>query len=191
MPRQTLKILRPLLLLIAIAVVMLWLLGGRTHTWTVQLETDAEPDRIFRYITDPQRMTIWMSDVMQVEPLNELPLGVGARTRIVAEDDKGRSRIRESEIIEFEANRLLKARLEDPRFDATSTFIIEPKGDGYRLRQRVQARHKRLFRLVAPLFGDAVQEQLDDDFRSLQELLDQPEEGVTPTPTERNVTSGV
>ncbi len=168
-----LKILRPALLLLGIAVVMLWLLGGRTHTWTAQLDTRATPDRIFREITDPQRLPMWMSEVVQVDPLNELPPQVGSRARIMTKGRRGTQEFIDSEIVEFDSERMLKLQLTAPRYDASSTFIIERKGEAYQLQQRLQSRYKGLYRFMTPFVDSVVQQRLDADFQLLKELLEE------------------
>jgi uncharacterized protein YndB with AHSA1/START domain len=167
------KYLRPILLLGMIAVVMLWLLGGKTHKWTVQLDTTAHPDRIFQEISDPERMKQWMSHVVQIEPQNELPLGVGFQYRIVSRDEKGASDVVEGEILEFDSERILKLHVVSRRYEGTSTYIIERKGQGYRLEQRLHTRYRGLYRLVTPFIGFAVQDQLDADFRALEQRLNE------------------
>lgn len=70
----------------------------------------------------------------------------------------------------FEPPTLFGAALENPIFDFTERYVLEPFGATTALRQRTQVQPQGLFRLVEPLMAIGIRRLLASDLVRLKPL---------------------
>ena len=71
----------------------------------------------------------------------------------------------------FEPNRRLAFDMTGP-FPVTMTFTFEPKADGTRVEQVVDAEPGGFFKLVGPLLVTAAKRQFQNDLDNLRDLME-------------------
>ena len=64
---KTPRILVRVVVLLVVMLGLLWLMGGRTYSWTKSFETTATPDRVFACLTVPELRARWMGGVVSID----------------------------------------------------------------------------------------------------------------------------
>lgn len=127
----------------------------------------ATPEAVFCFLIDPNRLSHWMTGLVERTPLTEGGPRVGARARQVVED-AGRRIVFVSEITHLEVNRTLILKLESDLVDAISSYELEASSEGTRLRHRLEPSYKGMMRFMAPMIRGTVQQKLESDLQRLK-----------------------
>jgi uncharacterized protein YndB with AHSA1/START domain len=171
MKKFNLVMLGIVILLFAVTA-LLWLLGGRTFQYRAEVLVAAAPEEVFFHLTDPSSLKQWIGGLVESTPIGDSTLRVGAKSREVVEEN-GRRFEMQSEVLRFEANRLLEVSIQNDFGQTISRYQLEPDNGRTRLTHTMQANYKGLFmRLMAPIIGRAVQSKLDGDFNQLKQLAE-------------------
>lgn len=171
MKKFNLVMLGIVILLFAVTA-LLWLLGGRTFQYRAEVLVAAEPEQVYFHLTDPSALRQWISGLVESAPIGDSTLRVGAKMRVVVEEN-GRRFEMQSDVLRFEANRLLEVSIQNDFGQTISRYQLEPDNGRTRLTHTMQANYKGLFaRLMAPFIGRAVQSKLDGDFNQLKQLAE-------------------
>jgi len=141
----------------------------------VELTVAAPPERVFRFLTEPEKIASWMAGFVSSEPLTPGGLRLGARSRETL-DDAGRRVRMTSEVTGLEPAVRLELRLEADFLDATSCYTLARSAGGTRLVHELVPRYKGPLRLVAPLMRAAVQRKLEADLGRLAARVAAPDE---------------
>ncbi len=128
------------------------------------------PQEVFAFLSDPQKLLLWQSSLLQSEMLTEGPLRVGSRFRELRRMGPRESEIR-AEITDFETNRRLATRTETSP-QATVRYALEPEDGGTRLHYEFGLRTAGLMRLVEPMIGSSIRKDSERDLQKLRELLE-------------------
>jgi uncharacterized protein YndB with AHSA1/START domain len=107
----------------------------------------ATPTVVWRHLTDPALMGVWMFDNgNSVRPANQEPLALG--TQLIF---KARGAERMSEVVEFEEGRRLALRTAQGSISATYVYEMTPDGARSRVTLKVDCVAHGLTKLFAPL----------------------------------------
>jgi uncharacterized protein YndB with AHSA1/START domain len=129
------------------------------------------PDRIFPWLTEPDRVKQWIGGLVESIPLDDGRLAIGARAREVVEES-GRRFTMESEVVGLEPDRLLAVNLTSAMADMASSYRLTPAGATTRVHHTMEARYKGVMKLFAPLIRRAVQRKLEGDLTRLKQAVE-------------------
>jgi uncharacterized protein YndB with AHSA1/START domain len=154
-----------------VAILLLWMWGGRTFTFGSEVLLAAPPEQVFPYLTEPALLTQWMGGLVESRPLDDGVLRVGARAREVVEENGKRFEM-ESEVVGLEPNRTLEVSLRHPSMECVNRYQLEPEDSHTRVTMTMRLSGRGFMRLMAPFIGGPARRKLDADFGRLKELLE-------------------
>ncbi len=138
------------------------------HETSIHLHRPAH--EVFAFLSDPQKLLLWQSNLLQSEMLTEGPLRLGSRFREVRRMGPRESEIR-GEVSDFEMNRRLATRTET-RPQATVRYVLEPEEGGTHLHYEFALQSTGLMRLMEPMIGSSIRKDSERDLQKLQQLLE-------------------
>ena len=162
-----------------------FIIGGRTleHERTVVINAPAK--QVFASLTDPALQRRWMSGIKEVVPLTEGGTKVGARSRIVVEEN-GRTMEMTDEVLEFTPDQLLVVRIEGEVFTVTNRFELTAQKQTTTLKQSLSVGFHGSARFAAPFVGSSIKQKMDADLDTLQRAMEQQRETERLLRTKRN-----
>ena len=169
------KILLWILIIAIIVTSALWIMGGKREEYSSALLINADPETVFSYLVEPEKLKNWvegLSSVERIEP-NELVNGmlvVDTSPRTVVID--GKPTQFEDEVLRYGENTNLTVKSTSSKVALTSIFKLEPRDDRTYLTYRVKTLNRGFGRLLAPLSRDATQARIDEELRRLKELVE-------------------
>ena len=113
-----------------------------------------------------------MSGVKEVTPLTDGESEVGAKSKIVIEEN-GRTIELTDEVLEHTPGKLLVVRLDGDSFCLTNRFELSGKNKQTTLKQTLTGNFKGTARFTAPFAGAAIQQKMAADLAALQTSLEQ------------------
>ncbi|HWA97750.1 MAG TPA: SRPBCC family protein, partial [Pirellulales bacterium] len=146
-------------------------LGGREQVNTAEATLAAPPAVVFAWITKPAKIKQWVEGITEIEPLTTSGHAVGAKSKIIIEEQGSRFEIRD-EVTRSEPDRLVEVRMTSDMFDVTNLFELADEQGKTHLKQTMQAHYKGLARVFAPFVGGIVQQKLNEDFARLKQLAE-------------------
>lgn len=172
MAKKVWRIIGVIVGVLAVALLILWILGGRTSRHVAEITIAASPDDVFQYLAEPDKARQWMEGVVEITPLGDSTQQVGAKARIVIAENESRFEM-EDEVIRYEANRLFEVRIMSSMFDLTSLYELSEFDVGKsHVKHTLRADYKGFVRIFAPLMGGDVQRKLESDFQRLKKLVE-------------------
>ncbi len=151
---------------------VLWVLGGRTYTFMTGTTIAAPPEKVWVYITDKDKLLLWIDGLKASTPVTTDGLRVGAKSVETIEKD-GRVYNMDSEVLRVEAPRLLELRITMVgAWTVVATYELASDGSQTRVSLKEDAQSHGLFRLFAPFIGGAIQKTLDTDIGSLKRAVE-------------------
>jgi uncharacterized protein len=135
------------------------------HTMTLQ----AEPAKVFEYLTDPEKETVWQSSLLEARFSG--PMQQGTR---ITEVRKFLGRRMEStvEVTELEPQRLFAGRVLSGPVPWEFRYALEGTDGATHLSFHAEGEPGRFFRLAEPLVVRALKKQLENDFSTLKEIVE-------------------
>jgi uncharacterized protein YndB with AHSA1/START domain len=171
MKRNLIRILGAIAGVLLLSVTILWVIGGFTTTAQTSITISAPPDKVFRFLTEPDKMKQWLDGVTNITPLNGGECRVGAKARVVVEKDGNRLEL-EDEVVRLEKNQLLELKMTCSMFDMINRYEITADGDKSQLRQTLTTNYKGLVRVFVPLMGKAVDRKLVEGLERLRKFVE-------------------
>jgi len=110
----------------------------------------AEPDVVFRFVTDQTSAPRWQSGLRQVRRLTPGPIGVGTEhefTRTFA----GRVLTSRNRFIRFEPGHLVEFEVPGAWLSGRASYVVEPVAGGTRLISTMQFTARGAWRVLEPL----------------------------------------
>ena len=108
-------------------------------------------DQVFAYLVDfEENLPRWAGGIVAAQRTTTGPTGVGSQFRVVA-GGRGPRIVSRYVVTAFEPPTLFGAALENPIFEFTERYVLEPFGAATALRQQTQVQPQGLCRLVEPL----------------------------------------
>ncbi|MCC9607355.1 SRPBCC family protein [Blastopirellula sp. JC732] len=163
--------LRTISAVAVLAIVMicvLYFIGSRPIHYSAEVKILAPPEKIFPYLTEPDLLVKWMTDVVEVRPISGEDHQVGATAAVVVEANGDRFEM-ESELLKEVPNQELEVQLTSDMFVIVSDYQLKPNGRETTVSLDMVANYKGIACVMAPLMGSSIQEKLEADFNLLRE----------------------
>jgi uncharacterized protein YndB with AHSA1/START domain len=165
--------------LVLLAVVVLLALGGfRGQSRLVRtIEIARPPEVVFAWISEPERLKVWVGWLVDIQTETPPPVAVGSRNVWVMEDRNNNNQRMDihTEVTRLEPDRLLEARLSVPAgFTGTVTYELQPI-DARRTHLTYRATYHFehwLAKLLEPVISRSAQQKLNDDLNRLKQRVE-------------------
>jgi uncharacterized protein YndB with AHSA1/START domain len=132
----------------------------------------AEPQTVFRYLTEPELLPQWIDGLRESRPLGDRVMRVGARSIEVVEANGKLTEIR-SEVTALETDRTLGVRITYPGAgDTDMTYELSPVARGTEVRLTVTPRYRGIARLVGRLIQPVMRRRLQANLDRLAQVVD-------------------
>jgi uncharacterized protein YndB with AHSA1/START domain len=140
-------------------------------THNVEVLITAQPEQVFPFLVEPERLKQWMNGLKESKPLTEGGVRVGARSEEIVEEE-GRRMVVLTEITHLEFNRTLVVKLENEIFDAVSTYELLAAIGGTNVKHSLETSYKGMMKLMAGMIGGMVQKKLEGDLHRLKAVAE-------------------
>jgi hypothetical protein len=136
-----------------------------------RLRFEAAPDKVFGYLTDPDKAMVWQASLLEVSFSPEGPMQQGTQ---ITEVRKILGRRMESvvEVTELEPPRLYAGRVHSGPVPWEFRYTFEEADGGTRMDFHLEGQPGGFFRLADPLVVRTVEKQLEADFLTLKEIVE-------------------
>jgi uncharacterized membrane protein len=141
---------------------------------TESIEIDRRPEDVFAYLDDVERHGEWQSQIVDVQPQGDQPMGVGKRVRETRRVPGG-DRSMTYEVTAHDPPRQSSFRVLDGPVRAVGTISIEPIGDGSRSRLTISIDFKGHGfggKVLLPVAKAQARKQIPKDQAKMKELLE-------------------
>ncbi len=128
-------------------------------------------EEVFRYVTDFQNSTKWMSGVIETAITSPGGLRVGATYRWVSQV-AGQKMDMPGEVTVYDAPRHYAWKSTGGPFPVSGSITCESVDGGTRITQAVNAEPGGFFKLAEPLLMRQVQGQWDESLKKLKQVLE-------------------
>ena len=138
------------------------------------IEINRTPADVFAYLDDVKRHGEWQSQIVDVQPQGDQPMGVGKRVQETRRVPGG-DRTMTYEITEYEPPRQSSFRVLDGPIRAVGTVSVEPVDDGSRSRVTVTIDfegHGLAGKVLLPVAKTQARKQIPKDQARMKELLE-------------------
>jgi hypothetical protein len=138
------------------------------------IEINRTPADVFAYLDDVKRHGEWQSQIVDVQPQGDQPMGVGKRVQETRRVPGG-DRTMTYEIIEYDPPRQSSFRVLDGPVRAVGTVSVEPVDDGSRSRVTVKIEfegHGLAGKVLLPVAKTQARKQIPKDQARMKELLE-------------------
>jgi Polyketide cyclase / dehydrase and lipid transport len=136
-----------------------------------EVEIERSADDIAAYMFDPANDPHWISGIRMAEPLDRVPLTIGAKVRRRA-SFLGRRIDYVMEIVALTPERRLAMHAVEAPMPMDVSYEVEPRGERSLARVRVQGDAGGLYRIAAPLLSAQVSRSIGKDVRKLKRILE-------------------
>jgi uncharacterized membrane protein len=137
---------------------------------TVQVDRPVE--EVFAYLTDPERLAEWQTNIVSVTKETAGPVGPGTRFREVRRGPFGRRVESVVEVSAYEENRRFDLRIVSGPLPIDGRNRFAPAGRGTRLHFVAEGELRGPLRLARPILARLVLRQFQADYARLVEALE-------------------
>jgi carbon monoxide dehydrogenase subunit G len=134
------------------------------------------PEKVFYWLGDPERATVWMSSVSKTEMVHETPDMVGTTFREVVEED-GQGTELEGVVTDYRPNQRIAFHLNGKYNVVDVEYCLEGIENHTRLTQKAEVRFKGLLKVLSVVMGAGFKkkalEQSQKEFAKLKELCEE------------------
>jgi uncharacterized protein YndB with AHSA1/START domain len=131
----------------------------------------AEPNAVFRYLTEPDLLPRWIDGLRESRPLGDRVMRVGARSIEVVEA-RGRTMEIMTEVTVLDKDRALGVRVTYPGAGETDmAYELTPVPHGTELRLTVTPRYRGIARLVGWLMQPSIRRRLQGNLDRLAQVV--------------------
>ncbi len=149
-------------------------LADRIRHFEASVEIERPVENVFDYVTDLENLSEWAGPVIEVRDVQK------ATPERLREGDKftavakflGRRFETPCEVTDYLSNRQFSFRSTGGPVPQEFTYTFEPTLEGTHLTQSVEAEPGTFFRLTGPLFEAAGRRQINNDLKTLKDLLE-------------------
>ncbi|MFQ5933174.1 MAG: SRPBCC family protein [Dehalococcoidia bacterium] len=127
-------------------------------------------DDVAGYAMNPGNDPIWISGIIEANPLTELPLSIGTRVKRVARF-LGKRMDYTLEVVEYDPRAVMVMRTSYP-FEMMVSYEFEERGGSTLARIHVQGEGTGFYRLAAPLLSRMVKRSVAKDLEALKRILE-------------------
>lgn len=169
---RSLKTVLVLVVVLLTTAAALWIIGSQRARYSTSLMIEAAPARVFSHLTDAELMKQWVDGLVDVQPINDLPNQVGAKTRIVMKS-AGKTIELDDEVIRYEENELLSVKANNRTMTLVSIYRLKPTEEGNTyLTMVVKKSHQGIGKFMAPFMSSSLQEKITSDAQRLKSLVE-------------------
>lgn len=140
------------------------------------IDINNTPEKVFHWLSNPERAMVWMSSVSKTELLHETSDMIGTTFREVVEED-GRGTELYGVVTDYRPNQLIAFHLSGAFNVVNVEYRLEEIEDGTRLTQNANIQFKSFMKvlsiLIGPSFKKKIMSQLQSEFAKLKELCEQ------------------
>ena len=144
------KFLLFLVIAMGITVGCLWFLGGKKQEYSTVVSINASIDQVYPYLTEPERMKKWKSELVEIRLLQDGPVELGSKS-VSTLQFNGTTKVFNDEVIRFQENEVFTVRSQAPDVIFSSIFKLENESGKTGLSYQVKLTNRGLNRLMAPL----------------------------------------
>jgi uncharacterized protein YndB with AHSA1/START domain len=135
---------------------------------TVQLSRPVE--QVFSFLTDPEKLMMWQSNLVKAVILTSGPLRLGSRFREVRRLGPRETEV-QGEVSEFELNQRLATKTSTTPHVRVS-YSLAPEQAGTRLSYKFEMLPTGLVWLLQPMILGSIKKDTASDFEKLKQLLE-------------------
>lgn len=128
-------------------------------------------EEVFFYMTDPEKMSLWMSELVEAKQTSEGPVGVGTTVSAVAKP-LGRRVESTQEVTGYESNRRFAFKSTSGPLKTEEEFSFESDADGTKVTRTTKGEFGGFFKMAEPLFVRMLTRQFETNFANLKDLLE-------------------
>ncbi len=131
----------------------------------------AEPDEVFRYLTEPDLLPRWIDGLRESRPQGDAMMRVGA-TSIEVVEARGKTIELVSRVTALDQDRALGVRITYPGAgDTDMTYELTPVAHGTEVRLTVMPRYRGVARLVGWFLQPSTRKRLQADLDRLAQVV--------------------
>jgi uncharacterized protein YndB with AHSA1/START domain len=138
------------------------------HEMSVRLNRPVE--QVFAFLVDPEKLTMWQSNLMKAEQLTPGPVRLGSRFREVRRLGRKETEV-QAEVSAFERNQRLGTKT-STKPDVRINYSLDPEPGGTRLSFQFVMLTTGLMWILEPMISSSIRRQSAADFAKLKELLE-------------------
>ncbi len=113
----------------------------------------SDPETLFDYLADPDRLPEWQTTKVAVEAITPGPVGQGSRFRERTKGPGGREFEQVTEFAEFDRPRKLRVTIVEGPVPVDGTWTLSPAAEGTRVDFLAEGELSGLARLAQPLLA--------------------------------------
>ena len=140
--------------------------------FTIETRIERPPSAVFRYVTDPDKLSTWQTNTVSAVREDDGPLAVGSRLREVHRAPGGKELESVVEVSELEPDRAFALRVVEGTPVHLDTTFAPAGAAGTLMRLRVHGGLTGPMRLAEPLLGRALKRQFARHCRTLEAVLE-------------------
>jgi carbon monoxide dehydrogenase subunit G len=137
------------------------------------IHIERSPHDVFAFIAEPENLPRWDPAIQAVRRKEPGPVGPGSQLRVTAEEG-GRQVTIDSEVTEFEADRLFGVAATFSGVPLRVRWRVEPDGGGTRLTTEGEAELRGVLALAGGYIRGIVTDRLNLAHRNLKRVLEAP-----------------
>jgi uncharacterized protein YndB with AHSA1/START domain len=136
-----------------------------------EIRIDRPVDEVFEYMTDVDKVPLWMSSVIESRQTPAGRIGVGTHYEHTVRflGKRFTTRVRTAECVP--PRRMVFVTL-DRRFEMEATVTLEPRGSATSVHEVLRGDAKGFFKVAEPVLARAVQRHLDGSLADLKDLVE-------------------
>ena len=128
-------------------------------------------DKVFAYLADISRGTVWQSELVEAKQTSSGPVGVGTTISEVRRI-LGRNLETSFTITEFVPDRRLGFKSTSGPIPMRAYYSLEESGGGAKVTMVVEAELTGVFKMTEPLVVQTAKRQMDADIARLKEIME-------------------
>ena len=132
----------------------------------------SDPETLFDYITDPERLPEWQTTKVSVEQITPGEIGQGTRLRERTKGTRGEFD-QVTEFTVFDRPRKLHVTIVEGPYPVNGTWTLEPEGDGTRVHFVAEGELGGLARVAQPVLARLIKRQFADYHRRLKRNVEE------------------
>jgi len=144
---------------------------GRRVRARAETHIAAPPDVVYRWATAPDRVVLWVKDLVESRSLDDGPMRVGARSIEVIQDGGKRLDV-PAEVTALEPGRFVEIRMDSPGGPVTSRTDIAATATGSAVVQTMDAVFTGMRLIPSSILAILLTRRLDGDLRRLKKVVE-------------------
>ena len=128
-------------------------------------------EAVFAFVTDVEKLSQWMSELVEAKQSSDGPMGVGTTISAVAKP-LGRRVESTLEVVEYEPNRRFVLKSTSGPVANEDTFTFEPVKGGTEVTRKTEGEMGGFFKLAEPLVDRMLRRQFETNLANLKDLLE-------------------